>query len=60
MAKPKPLTDDDGEVREITAADFAHAVPFSALPEDLKKLLDSQERVVRPEADGEQSSQPAA
>jgi uncharacterized protein (DUF4415 family) len=39
MANPKPLTDDDGEVRELTAADSAHAIPFSALPEAEQKIL---------------------
>jgi hypothetical protein len=32
MANRKTLT-KDGEVRELTAEDFAQAVPFSALPE---------------------------
>ncbi|MGA2207223.1 MAG: BrnA antitoxin family protein [Terracidiphilus sp.] len=32
MAKRKSLTDVDGEVRELTAADAAEAKPFSALP----------------------------
>jgi uncharacterized protein (DUF4415 family) len=39
MAKRKPLTDAEGEVRELTAEDAAHAVPFSALPEDERKML---------------------
>ncbi|MBB6146265.1 uncharacterized protein (DUF4415 family) [Silvibacterium bohemicum] len=40
MAKRKPLTDDDGEVRELTTEDFKHAIPFSELPESLQfKLL---------------------
>jgi uncharacterized protein (DUF4415 family) len=39
MANRKPLIDDDGEVREITAADVASFKPFSALPEAEQKML---------------------
>ncbi|MGZ8215567.1 MAG: BrnA antitoxin family protein [Methylosarcina sp.] len=39
MANPSPLTDSDGEVRELTRDDFKKAVPFSALPEELKTVL---------------------
>ncbi len=39
MAKPKPLIDDEGEVRELTAADFAQMKPFSALPKDEQAML---------------------
>lgn len=39
MAKRLPLTDADGEVRELTEEDFKRAVPFSALPEDLQAVL---------------------
>ena len=39
MASHLPLTDDNGEVRELTEADIEHAVPFSALPLDLQKTL---------------------
>jgi len=39
MAKHKPLTDDEGEVRELTAADAAAAKPFSALPEAEQRVL---------------------
>jgi hypothetical protein len=39
MAKRKPLTDDEGEVRELTGEDFAQMVPFSALPIELQDLL---------------------
>lgn len=35
----KPLTNSDGEVRELTAQDAAEAVPFSALPEAERKML---------------------
>jgi uncharacterized protein (DUF4415 family) len=41
MANRKPLTDEDGEVRELTAQDFAHAVPLSALPEAEQQALRS-------------------
>ena len=51
MASPKPLTNDEGEVRELTREDFASAVPFSALPDDLKKLLRSSERTIVPDAE---------
>jgi uncharacterized protein (DUF4415 family) len=44
MAKRKPLIDDDGEVRELTAEEFASAVPFSALPESLREKLSSRSR----------------
>lgn len=39
MPKQKPLTDADGEVRELKAADFARAKPFSALPKSLQAKL---------------------
>jgi uncharacterized protein (DUF4415 family) len=39
MAKRKPLTDEEGEVREFTAADAATAQPFSALPEAEQRVL---------------------
>lgn len=39
MAKHSPLTNKAGEVRELTVADFKHAVPFSALPESLQAKL---------------------
>lgn len=39
MASRKPLTNADGEVRELTARDAAAAVPFSALPEAERKML---------------------
>ena len=41
MAKRLPLTDADGEVRELTEEDFARAIPFSALPQELRKKLSS-------------------
>lgn len=44
MANRKPLTDSDGEVRELTANDAPHAVPFRALPEAERKMLLSLRR----------------
>jgi uncharacterized protein (DUF4415 family) len=39
MAKRKPLIDDDGEVREITAEDVALFKPFSTLSAAEQKVL---------------------
>jgi uncharacterized protein (DUF4415 family) len=39
MASRKPLIDEDGEVREITAEDVALPRPFSALPAAEQKML---------------------
>jgi len=39
MKNQLPLTDADGEVRELTEEDFKNAVPFSALPESLQTTL---------------------
>ena len=39
MANRRPLMDEDGEVREITAEDVALFKPFSALPETEQKML---------------------
>ena len=39
MANRKPLIDEDGEVREITAEDVARFKPFSALPASEQKVL---------------------
>ena len=55
MSGRKPLTGDDGEVRELTAEDFARAAPFSALPEGLKSLLSSPDWIVVPDATPKQS-----
>ena len=44
MANRKPLTDDEGEVRELTAEDFKHFVPFSALPLQEQEKLRSLRR----------------
>ena len=39
MTGQLPLTDTDGEVRELTSDDFKNAIPFSALPESLQTTL---------------------
>lgn len=39
MTNQLPLTNADGEVRELTEDDFDNAVPFSALPESLQSTL---------------------
>ncbi len=44
MANRKPLTDEDGEVRGLTARDFAGAVPFATLPEGEQQMLRSLRR----------------
>jgi len=60
MASRKRLTNDEGEVRELTQEDFAHAVPFSALPDKLKELLRSPERTVAPDAEPKKKKRTAA
>jgi len=37
--KGTDLIDDDGEVRELTDADFRQMKPFSSLPPDLQRSL---------------------
>ena len=59
MANRKPLTDEEGEVRELTEQDLAQFIPFSALPAELQKLL-SEEKRVRPDAKTPSKRQPAA
>jgi uncharacterized protein (DUF4415 family) len=44
MANRKTLTNDEGEVRELTVEDFARAVPFSALPKAEQQVLNSVRR----------------
>jgi uncharacterized protein (DUF4415 family) len=39
MAKQKPLIDANGEVRELTAADFKGMKPISALPKEEQMML---------------------
>ncbi len=60
MADPKPLTNEEGEVRELTQEDFSRAVPFSALPDKLKELLRSPERTVVPDAEPRKRKRTAA
>ena len=59
MANPKPLTNEEGEVRELTEEDFARAVPFSALPAELQTLL-CEPKHVTPDAEAPPTRQPAA
>lgn len=60
MASPKPLTNDEGEVRELTQEDFSRAVPFSALPDELQELLRSPEPTVVPDAGPKKRKRTAA
>jgi hypothetical protein len=60
MAGRKPLTNDEGEVRELTQEDFSCAIPFSALPDDLKKLLRSPERTIVTDAEPKKRKRTAA
>jgi len=39
MTNPLPLTDANGEVRELTTIDLKNAISFSALPEDMQAVL---------------------
>jgi hypothetical protein len=59
MANPKPLTNEEGDVRELTEEDLARFVPFSALPADLQTLLSSPKQVT-PGAESPSKEQPAA
>jgi hypothetical protein len=45
MASQRPLTDEEGEVRELTGQDLSLFQPFSALPEELRQLLVSGQRL---------------
>jgi hypothetical protein len=44
MAKGRPLTDAEGEVRDLTVQEVRRAVPFSALPGAEQKMLRSLRR----------------
>jgi hypothetical protein len=59
MANPKPLTDEDGEVRELTAEDFAQMISFSSLPQELQALL-SEPKQVKPDPKSPSAHDPAA
>lgn len=58
MANQKPLTDEDGEVRELTEKDLARFAPFSALPVELQALL-SEPRHIAPDVEEPSSAEPA-
>jgi hypothetical protein len=60
MASQKPLTNDEGDVRELTEEDFSRAVPFSALPDKLKELLRSTECTVARDAEPKKRKRTAA
>ncbi|MGA2250593.1 hypothetical protein [Terracidiphilus sp.] len=59
MANRKPLTNDNGEVRELTEKDFAEFKPFAALPAELQKLLQESKQIT-PEATSAPNKQSAA
>jgi hypothetical protein len=59
MANRKPLTDEDGEVRELTAEDLAQMIPFSSLPQELQSLL-SESKQIKPDAKPTSAHDPAA
>jgi uncharacterized protein (DUF4415 family) len=48
MASQRPLTNEEGEVRELEREDFVRAVSFSALPESLQKTLRKRGAQKRP------------
>ena len=59
MTDRKPLTNDDGEVRELTEKDFAQFKPFAALPAELQNLLQESKQIT-PEASGTPDKKSAA
>jgi hypothetical protein len=59
MANQRPLTNDEGEVRELTESDFERFVPISALPAELQQLLSSEKCIV-PDAEMAATQKPAA
>jgi uncharacterized protein (DUF4415 family) len=48
MKQPKPLTDESGEVRELTLEDMRRMVPFSELPPKLQSKLKQLKKMGRP------------
>ena len=49
---PRPLTDDDGEVRELTLADFRRMKPVrEAMPELIEAMADVRKKAGRPKAE---------
>jgi hypothetical protein len=59
MAKQETLTNSDGEVRELTENDFSKFAPFTELPADLQRVLNSPKQIV-PDSNEVSSKQPAA
>jgi hypothetical protein len=53
------LTNDEGEVRELTEEDFARFVRFYALPSELQTLLSSPKNVT-PNVETPSARKPAA
>lgn len=53
------LIDDDGEVRELTTADFKRMVPFSALPKDEQAMLRELVEQAKKRRQGERGKQVA-
>jgi len=53
------LIDDDGEVRELTTADFKRMVPFSALPKDEQAMLRELGEQAKKRRQGERGKQVA-
>jgi hypothetical protein len=53
------LTNEEGEVRELTEEDLAQFVPFTALPAELQTLL-SGEKHIKPDAESSSTREPAA
>jgi len=49
MANRRPLTDDEGEVRELTEEDLAQFVPFSALPLREQEMLRALKKLRGPQ-----------
>ena len=43
MENPKPLTNSEGEVRELTEEDFQRGINFSDLPKNLQIKLNKTE-----------------
>ncbi len=43
MENPKPLTNSEGEVRELTEEDFQRGINFSELPKNLQIKLNKTE-----------------
>ncbi len=60
MANPKPLTNDEGDVRELTEEDLARFAPFSALPAEWQQVLLSEKQVVPDALQAASKRKPAA